>query len=112
MFGIMKFLELPDKLSMKTFLLLALLGALIYYHSLSKPNASDTAVKPGASVVAKEIVVAPAPFYRDRWKTACTDLKTGPNAQVTFEPFLPNEQANWNQSRGFTMVSGPWIRRH
>jgi hypothetical protein len=101
---------------MKTLLLLALLAASIYYYHGSPKAAStvtDTVAQPDR-VVAKEIIVAPAPSYRDRWKTgpnAFTDLKTGPNTQVTFEPFLPNEQANWNQSRGCTMVSGPGIRR-
>ena len=104
---------------MKTLLLLALLAAcLFYYHGSPKPAspATDIVTVPAAKRdVAKEIIVAPAPSYSDRWKTgpnAFTDLKTGPNAQVTFQPFLPNEQANWNQSRGCTMVSGPGIRRH
>jgi hypothetical protein len=104
---------------MKIFLLFALLaGSLYYYQGSPKPAATATdavnTVSQSASnrVAAKEIVVVPAPSYRDRWKTACTDLKTGPNAQVTFEPFLPNEQANWNQTPGYTIVAGAGVRPH
>ncbi len=105
---------------MKTLLLLTLLAAAIYYHQGSpKPvsTASNAVVAQPTSdrVVAKEIVVAPAPSYSDRWKTgpnAFTDLKTGPNAQVTFEPFAPSEQATWNQTPGYTIISGSGIRVH
>jgi hypothetical protein len=104
---------------MKTLLLLVVLAASIYYYHGSAQPAStvrDTAAQPAANrVVAKEIIVAPAPSSRDRWKTgpnAYTDLKTGPNAQVTFEPFAPSEQATWNQTPGYTIVSGAGIWRH
>jgi hypothetical protein len=103
---------------MKTLALLALLAASIYYYHPFKPasTVSDTAAEPAPNhVVAKEIIVAPAPSYKDRWKTgpsAYTDLKTGPNAQVTFEPFLPDAQATWNQNQacGYTSASGVQIR--
>jgi hypothetical protein len=102
---------------MKTLSLLAVLAALIYFHdgSLKSAPKGTNAAAPSASnhVVATEIVVAPAPSYQDRWKIACTDLKTGPNAQVTFAPFLPDSQANWNQNQspGYTSISGFWYRR-
>jgi hypothetical protein len=103
---------------MKTLALLALLAASIYYY-YSSPGAASTVAdatsQPAQNrVVAREIIVAPAPSSHDRWKTgpnAFTDLKTGPNAQVTFEPFLPDEQANWNLTPGYTIVSGVTIRR-
>jgi hypothetical protein len=104
---------------MKTMLLLALLAALIcYYHGPSKPAMAviDTgAQRPPSGAMTQEIVVAHTSAYRDRWKTgpnAFTDLKTGPDAQVSFEPFAPSEQANWNQSHGYTVVSGAGIRPH
>lgn len=102
---------------MKTLSLLAVLAALIYFHEGAPNSASkvtDTVAKPASNhIVAREIVVVPAPSYQDRWKIACTDLKTGPNAQVTFAPFLPDSQANWNrnQSPGYTSISGFWHRR-
>jgi hypothetical protein len=99
---------------MKTLALVALLAALIYYHGSSKPasTATDTVTQPAPNrIVTREIVTAPAPSYKDRWKVACTDLKTGPKAQVTFEPFLPDEQANWNLNPGYTIISGVAIRR-
>jgi hypothetical protein len=107
----MEFLVLTKNPVMKTLLLIALLAALVYYRCHSSTPVSTAASDTIAHT--REIIVAPAPSYHDRWKTgpnAQTDLKTGPNAQVTFEPFLPNEQANWNPNPGYTIVSG-WIRR-
>jgi hypothetical protein len=70
------------------------------------------------------VVVAPAPPSYNRWKTgpnaendwktgptAQNDWKTGPNAQTNFEPFAPSEQANWNPTPGYTIVSGARFRR-
>ena len=103
---------------MKTSFLVALLVALIYfYHGPAKSTstAKDTGAQPAASPVGvRQIVVAPAPSYADRWKTganAFADLKTGPNAQVEFAPFMPDEQTNWNQTPGYTIVSGVNLRR-
>jgi hypothetical protein len=101
---------------MKTSLLLAFLAALVYYHRdpvkpVAKAHETHAAPSP---IAPKQIVVAPAPSYADRWKSgpsAFTDLKTGPNAQVHFEPFLPDEQANWNPNPGYTIVSGARIQR-
>jgi hypothetical protein len=102
---------------MKTFLLLALLAAAIcYYHGPSKPAPTATVADAhlaSKSFVAKEIVVAHALTYGDRWKTgpnAFTDLKTGPDAQVTFEPFAPSQQATWNRNPGYTIVASRRIR--
>jgi hypothetical protein len=114
-FGIMESIVSMNA-TMKTSLLLAVLAASIYYyHGSSKPvwTARDTATQPAANhVLGNKIIVAPAPSYSDRWKNACTDLKSGPNAQVTFEPFLPDEQATWNQTPVYTIVSGARIRLH
>lgn len=103
---------------MKTLFLVAALAALIYYyHGPSKPAsaAKDIDAQPAASpTAARQIVVAPAPSYADRWKigpNAFADLKTGPNAQVEFAPFMPDEQTNWNQTPGYTIVSGVNLRR-
>ncbi|HEY1582446.1 MAG TPA: hypothetical protein VGF73_05050, partial [Chthoniobacterales bacterium] len=59
------------------------------------------------------VVVAAAPSSYSRWKygpTAQNDWKIGPNAQTSFEPFAPNEQADWNQASGYTIVAGPKLR--
>ena len=104
---------------MKSLLLLTLLAAAIYFHNGSSKRAAtatDTGAQPASDpVVAREIVVAPAPSYSDRWKTgpsAFTPLKTGPDAQVHWDPFLPSEHATWNQTPGYTIVSGARIRLH
>lgn len=102
---------------MKTFLLVALLAiSIFYYHGPGTPASTNrVAIAPPPNrVLAREIVGAPAPSYQDRWKTgpnAFSDLKTGPDAQVHFEPFLPDEQANWNPAPGYTIVSGARMRR-
>ena len=102
---------------MKDMLLLTLLATSVYFYHQSKQPAAPPkpAVVQSAQtrVKAKDIVVAPAPSYKDRWTTgaeACTTLKTGPNAQVTFEPFLLDAQANWNPNPGYTIVSGYRMR--
>lgn len=105
---------------MKTVFLLALLAACFYYYFQNPaPPRSAVAETAAAQTVQKSlsapaIVIAPAPSYAERWRTgptAQTDLKTGPNAQVEFAPFAPSEQANWNQTPGYTIVSGVSLRR-
>ena len=107
---------------MKTSLLLALLAGLLYYHFQSstpptpavEKSISAPPARPAAAGQAVIIASAPSSYNRwacsyERWKTgpnAQTDLKTGPNAQTDFEPFAPSEQAAWNQTPGYTIVSG------
>jgi hypothetical protein len=60
------------------------------------------------------MVIAPAPPTYDRWKTgpnAQNDWKTGPSAQTNFQPFARSEHATWNQTPGYTIVSGAVFRR-
>ncbi len=108
---------------MKTSLLLILLATCLYYYFQNNPvprkatvenNATEPAQRPHQASAAQGIVIAALPPYSERWKTgpnAQTDLKTGPNAQVDFAPFAPSEMANWNQSSGYTIVSGVSLRR-
>ena|ERR1041385_1655142 len=99
---------------MKTPLLIALLLGLIYYHyhdaAIPVPAVEkNIAARPSNTV----ITIARAPSSYDRWKigpNAQTDLKTGPNAQTDFLPFAPSEQAGWNQTPGYTIVSSPRFR--
>ncbi len=100
---------------MKTLALLAVLAAAIYYHH--GPDNAGSTVAAGSPEhhrkLTSQIVAAPAPSYGDRWKTgpnASTNFKSGPDAQVHWEPFLPNEQANWNQTPGYTIVSSSRFR--
>ena len=110
---------------MKTSLLLTLLALATYFYLRnSAPVGKTVAVPPSRSVVGTQaIIIAAAPSSYNRWKTgpnaqtdlkigpnAQTDLKTGPNAQTEFEPFVPNQQATWNQTPGYTIVSGAKLR--
>ena len=108
MFRIIVFITPPKFPLVKDLLLVTLLAVSVYYYHDSRKSSSTarhTVAPPVQSrAVANEIVVAPAPSSHDRWKT-------GPNAQVTFEPFLPNEQANWNPNPGYTIVSGYYRHR-
>lgn len=93
---------------MKTAFLLALIAACFYYYRPAQENAAPVPPAPKA-VATSAIVIAALPSYSERWKTgpnAQTDLKTGPNAQVDFAPFAPSTMANWNQSSGYTIISG------
>ncbi len=107
--------------TMKNPVILALLAvvACLYFRNSATPPA-PTAQKPEApkpapttEVAPHAITVAPASPY-SRWKIgpmAQNDWKIGPNAQTDFEPFAPLEQADWNKSSGYTIVSGVHIRR-
>jgi hypothetical protein len=102
------------------FLLTLLAAAAYFYLHNSAPAAKTVAIAPSRNTVsAQAIIIAAAPSSYNRWKTgpnaqtdlktgsnAQTDLKTGPNAQTDFEPFAPNQQATWNQTPGYTIVSG------
>jgi hypothetical protein len=98
---------------MKQAIVLALLAVSTYFYfrGAALPTSDDwkTSSKLRTPVAAPTFTVVPAPSSYDRWKTgpnAQTDLKTGPNAQTDFEPFAPNEQATWNQTPSWTIVSG------
>ena len=69
-------------------------------HPTSSHPATPTAEKPAPVIV----VAAARSTYEGRWKT-------GPNAQTDFEPFLPSEQAHWNDTPGYTVISGRLPRR-
>ncbi len=94
---------------MKTPLLLALLLGLTYFYFQHPDSLKTENQAPSPRpILATQTVIVAAPSYDDRWKTgpnAQTDLKTGPNAQNDFAPFAPSEQANWNQTPGYTIVS-------
>ncbi|MEO7166992.1 MAG: hypothetical protein ABI787_08035 [Spartobacteria bacterium] len=105
---------------MKTFLLFSVMvGLICYYFGGSAPHsnlAKNDLLKPVTRAVAPAPVpvIAAAPASYERWKTGPTaqnDWKTGPNAQTRFEPFAPSEHANWNQTPGYTIVSGGRVRR-
>jgi hypothetical protein len=104
---------------MKTSLLLALLVGLIYYyyHDATPAPGTENSVsaRPASTTVAAPaMIIASAPSSYDRWKTgpnAQTNLKTGPDAQTDFAPFAPSEQATWNQTPGYTIVSGRTVRK-
>jgi hypothetical protein len=106
---------------MKLPLLLTLLAVVAYFYLHNSAPAAKTVAAPTSRnvVSAQAIIIAAAPSSYERWKTgpnaqtdlktgpnAQTDLKTGPNAQTDFEPFAPNQQATWNQTPGYTIVSG------
>jgi hypothetical protein len=79
-----------------------------------RPPVDSTPASRLATAPVEAIVVAPTPSYQARWKyglTAQNDWKTGINAQTEFEPFAPGEQATWNQTPGYTIVSGVRFRR-
>jgi hypothetical protein len=92
-------------------LLFAMLAVSTYFYFHNPASPTPAVGKPIAAQPSRNtvpIIVAAASSY-NRWKTgpnAQTDLKTGPNAQTNFEPFAPNEQATWNQTPGYTIVSG------
>ncbi|MBA3961523.1 MAG: hypothetical protein H0X40_06440 [Chthoniobacterales bacterium] len=100
------------------FLIFMLLLATCFY--LGNSALKISTLGPGAASesgplaqTAPAIVVASSSTYY-HWKTgpqAQNDWKTGDNAQTNFEPFAPNEQDGWNQSPGYTIVSGAKIRR-
>ena len=101
--------------NMKTSLLVASLLALVYYYYHHDPviYAPATEKVVAARPINTTIVIARAPSSYDRWKTgpnAQTDLKTGPNAQTDFLPFAPSEQANWNPTPGYTIMSSTRAR--
>ena len=97
-----------------TFLLLILAGlTYIYFHDPAAPNKGVAQIKlapPRSSTIAAQApIVALAPSSYARWKTGPTaqnDWKTGSNAQTEFEPFAPSLQATWNETPGYTIVSG------
>ena len=105
---------------MKQPLLLATLAVSTYVYFHNSPASAvgkTTSAQPSSNTGQNWTIVA-APSY-NQWKTgpnaqtdlkagpnAQTDLKTGPNAQTDFEPFAQNEQATWNQTPGYTIVSG------
>lgn len=108
---------------MKTPLLVALLLGLVYYYyhdsattfTLEGRHVPATAHADSQVHASAPIVIAAVPSYSERWKTgpnAQTDLKTGPNAQTDFAPFPPSEQATWNETCGYTIVSAPRLRIH
>jgi hypothetical protein len=107
-------------IDMKQPLLLAVLLAVstyFYLHNSASPTSAvgkTTSAPPSGNTVAvPTVTIVAAPSSYNRWKTgpnAQTDLKTGPNAQTDFEPFAPNEQATWNQTPGYTIVSGLRMR--
>jgi hypothetical protein len=87
--------------------ILALATFAYFYQSPSvarKQAENDSLQSSRSSVASHEVIVARSPSSYNRWKT-------GPNAQTEFEPFAPSEQANWNQSPGYTIVAGAGIRR-
>jgi hypothetical protein len=102
-----------------TFLFVLLLAAaLVYFFQYTPPKVQKAAVTlpaPRPAPVSQTVIIASAPsvYNRwtpapDRWKTgpnAQTDLKAGPNAQTDFAPFAPSEQANWNETPGYTVAS-------
>jgi hypothetical protein len=93
--------------------ILAILTFIYFYHPAAPaaPMAQAASPEPPRATV---VVVAPAPPTYSRWKsglTAQNDWKTGPNAQTHFEPFAPSEHATWNQTSGYTIVSGAVVRR-
>ena len=101
---------------MKQPLLLFVLAGLTFIYffnpvALNSPVVKTASAEPRRNTV---VVIAPAPPSYNQWKTGPTaqnDWKTGPNAQTNFEPFAPNEQATWNQTPGYTIVSGARIRK-
>ncbi len=71
----------------------------------ANPTARAASSNPVPAAPVIQIVSAPArSSYAERWKT-------GPNAQTDFEPFQPSEQEHWNDSPGYTVVSGRLPRK-
>ena len=118
---------------MKTTFAVVLLfaAAIVYFFQYTPPKVQKVAVAapaPRPAPVSQTVIVvsSPSTYNRwtssnDRWKcgpNAQTDLKVGPNAQTNFEPFAPSEQANWNETPGYTVASAsmsvssnqPWQR--
>lgn len=112
-----------DFTTMKTSLLLALLAGASYFYfhnpASTLPVGMTAVTRPGGNVSVPAVTIVAAPSSYDRWNTglnaqtnlktgpnAQTDLKTGPNAQTDFQPFSPSEHATWNQTSGYTIVSG------
>lgn len=111
---------------MKTHLFFAILATVLYFYLRNSPPTpvQNVVAKPVEKTLRSQtIVVAAVPAYRDRWSTgpnaqtalatgpnAQTDLKSGPNAQTDFEPFPPSQQANWNPTPGYSIVSGANLR--
>jgi hypothetical protein len=107
---------------MKTPLVIALLAGATYFHFHNAPSttSADAAVaRRSRANAAPAVTIAAAPSSYDRWNTgpnaqtaletganAQTALKTGPNAQTEFQPFVPVEQATWNQTQGFSGLAG------
>jgi hypothetical protein len=98
---------------MKTSLVLTMLAVAtyMYFHKSASTTPLGTTVdaRSNNAVTAPAVVIAAAPSSYERWKTgpnAQTELKTGPNAQTEFQPFAPSEHATWNQTTGYTIVSG------
>ena len=103
---------------MKEILLFSILAASIYvyFHDPSPADSAKAGVVQASrhNAAAPDVIVAPAPSSYARWKTGPTaqnDWKSGPNAQTDFAPFAPNEQAGWNDTPGYTIISGPATRR-
>lgn len=105
---------------MRQLLLLLLLAIATYAYFTDSGSRDSGLAKPDSTrlsrrtITPQELIIVPAPSSYDRWKTGPTaqnDWKTGPNAQTNFEPFAPSEQASWNQTSGYTIVSGAKIRR-
>ena len=110
---------------MKTSLLLLVLASLLYYYFQNNPVPRHAS--PGDSVAeeaprpayqtnpAEGIVIAAIPSYSERWKIgdkAQTSLKSGPNAQTDFAPFVPVVTPTpSNRPSGYTSVSGVSLRR-
>ena len=72
----------------------------------------DSQPRPPAPASSGVVVATSSTYYQ--WKSgpqAQNDWKVGENAQTNFEPFAPNEQDSWNQSPGYTVLSGARIRR-
>lgn len=110
------------------FLIGLLAVATFFYFYNSSPNSSAAEKAPGLAKASAQPaaplpephfapaapVIASLPSYSERWKTgpnAQTDLKAGPNAQTDFEPFAPSEQANWNNTPGYSVISGVTVRK-
>jgi hypothetical protein len=116
--GIMEVITTRNPPPMKQPLLLALLAVAtyFYFHNSASPTSAvgnTISAEPASNTIAAQAVtMLAAPSSYNRWKTgpnAQTDWKTGPNAQTDFEPFAPNEQATWNQTPGYTIISGRGI---
>jgi hypothetical protein len=111
-------------IAMKTSFLLLLLAGLLYYHFQGSPvprhAVADSEAGEKNSRGARDrnpaegIVIAALPSYSERWKTgdnAQANLKTGPNAQTDFAPFIQVvTPPPSNGSPGYTSVSGVRVR--